>query len=219
MTPDYETAARKATELLIERKISVAPIIPIPILKSMYPRVVLVTFADMAIDVHSDRDDIVMTFTEGQDAFTTVRRKDGELQYIIAYNMRLPFFMLQRGLARELGHIVLQHDGTKPESVRTEEAKCFARHLLCPRPVLMAVKNAGISLTTEVVGNITGCFERCIAGMQKTPGAHIPADLNLQVKAQFSAFISNFLDCQKTLGREDCSSLANFGTYMDNYEE
>ena len=163
MTPDYETAARKATELLLKYKISAAPIIPIPILKDMYPKVVIVTFADMANDMNTDRRNIVMMFSDSQDAATIVRRKNGELQYIIAYNQRLPFYMLQRGLARELGHIILEHDGSKPEDVRAKEALCFAQHFLCPRPVLMAVKNAGVPLTTEVVGNITGCFEHCIA--------------------------------------------------------
>ena len=46
------------------------------------------------------------------------------------YNSSLPDFLLRRTLARELGHVVLEHDGTGPEDVWMEEARCFAYHLL-----------------------------------------------------------------------------------------
>ena len=35
MTPDYEAAANKALETLIENKINTTPIIPLPVLKRM----------------------------------------------------------------------------------------------------------------------------------------------------------------------------------------
>lgn len=219
MKPDYENAARKATELIVERNICAMPMLPIPILKSMYPRVCVVTFAELAMRAGIARESAIMTFGANQDAVTSVRVFGGELRYTVVYNQMLPFVMVQRALARELGHIVLGHDGTKPDDVRTEEAKCFARHFLCPRPVLRAIQNAGIPLTTEVVGNVTGCFERCIAEMQRTPGCHVPAELNRKVHEQFSGYIDNFLSYQRFLAPEDQSSLANFGTFMDGYEE
>lgn len=218
MTPDYESAARRATEILIERHITATPILPLPILKSM-PNVYVITFADQAVQSGLDRNDVVMTFGQDQDAATFVRNTDGAQFYTVVYNQILPFVMLQRALARELGHIALQHSGAKPVAVRTEEAKVFARHLLCPRALIKSVQDAGVPLTTEVIGNLTGCFERCIADMQKTPGCHVPAELNRKVREQFAPYVENYLHYQRYLMVNDQSSLANFGTFMDNYEE
>ena len=33
-------------------------------------------------------------------------------------------------------------------------------------------------MSVEVLGNMTGCYERCLAGMRKTPGVKVPAELN-----------------------------------------
>jgi hypothetical protein len=128
-------------------------------------------------------------------------------------------YILQRALAREMGHIVLGHDGSLPEDVRMAEALTFAHHFLCPRPLIHAVQEAGIPLTVEVLGNMTGCYERCLIGMRKTPAAHVPAEMNRQIKAQFSDYVKNFLDYESFLSQTDESMIANFGTYMDGYEE
>mgnify|MGYP007122071943 CR=1 FL=1 len=76
------------------------------------------------------------------DALTCVRRKDGVLQYIVMYNTSLPSFLLLRSLARELGHIILQHDGSCPENIWMEEANCFAYHLLCCAPATILYRPA-----------------------------------------------------------------------------
>jgi hypothetical protein len=55
--------------------------------------------------------------------------------------------------------------------------------------------------------------------MQNTPATHVPPDLNRQVRSQFSEYISEFLDFQQYLSNSDHSMLANFGTFMDGYEE
>ena len=99
------------------------------------------------------------------------------------------------------------------------EAFCFAHHLLCPRPIIHAVKGSGMPFTIEVLGAMTGCYERCLQGMKKEPGAHVPAELNQQIHFQFSDYINNFLDYESYLFKSDESALADFGTYMDNYEE
>ena len=219
MTPDYEKAAIKATETIITHRICTAPVDPMPILKSM-PGTLMLSYADAAQSLGIDRHDLISLFGIGnQDAATFAREIRGRLCYFVIYNQRLPFYMLQRGLARELGHIVLGHDGSRPENVRMTEAICFAQHLLCPRPVIKAVEAAGIPLTVEVVGAITGCYERCLAGMRKTPGIRVPAELNRRIKEQFKEYISNFIDFQNYLKADDESMLANFGTFMDNYEE
>lgn len=219
MKADVETAALKATETLIKYHVSVAPVIPLPILKAM-PNVLVLSFAEMASRIGTDRQTVLMSFgSDNRDVVTTVSNKDGKLRYFVAYNQRLPFYMLQRALARELGHIVLQHDGSRPEEVRQEEALFFARYLICPRPLIKALQDSVRPLTVETVGNVTGCYERCLLGLRRTPGAHVPAELNRIVRDQFSDYIANFIDCQEILTANDITDEAKFGTYMENYEE
>lgn len=219
MTADFERVAILANETLVKYHVTTTPIIPLPILKAI-PNVFVVSFTEMANSTGLDRKDLVMMFgVENQDAVTLVKEIKGKIKYFIAYNQRLPFYMLQRALARELGHIVLGHDGSKPEDVRMAEALYFARHLLCPRPLIKAIMDSGIPLTIEVVGNLTGCYGRFLSGLRYTPGAHVPAELNRKVREQFSDYIQNVLDYQMVMSQEDDSPLANFGSYMDGYEE
>lgn len=217
MTPDIDRAAIAACHTLLEYDISAAPIAPLPILKSL-PRVFVVSFTEIAAQTGLDRNSMVMMLgPENQDAQTFVSELDGQLHYFVAYNQRLPFYLLQRGLARELGHIVLGHDGTRPEDVRATEALYFARHLLCPRPLIRLLQSRGVDLTMETVGNLTGCYERCMMGIRKTPGAHVPADLNRLVSALFSDYLDNYLNFHRVISHDDASARADFGTYMDNY--
>lgn len=218
MHPDVTTAAIKAAETLIKFRIAAAPVDPLPILKQL-PGVIVVPYTEIAEKLGTDRKQILSTFEEAKDAVTFVENIRGRLKYFVIYNRRLPDYLRQRALARELGHILLGHDGSRPEDVRNEEALYFARHLICPRPVLHAVQQSGIPLTVEVVGNITGCYEKCISGMQKTPGANVPAQLNKIVREQFADYIADFLDYLRVVAGEDDTSLANFGTFMDGYCE
>ena len=219
MTPDYDRAATKAAEILIKHKICTAPIDPIPILKET-ENINVLTFTEMSIVMGIGRKDLLSKFeAENHDAVTSVHVRNGVNHYLVAYNMRLPQYIIQRALARELGHIVLGHDGTRPEEVRNAESLCFAHHLLCPRALINAIQSSGTKITTEVLGNTTGCYERCLVGMRHTPATHVPPELNRQVRDQFRDYISDFLDFQSWLSIDDDSMLANFGTYMDGYEE
>ena len=219
MTPDFDRAATAAMETLIKYNINTAPVLPFPIFKRT-PGVLVLSFAEISDAFNIERKHFVNIFgEENQDAITTVHTDDNKLRYVVTYNQRLPFYMLQRSLARELGHIVLGHDGSRSVEARTAEAYCFAYHLLCPRPLIKAVQDAGIKLTTEVLGNMTGCYERCLLGMKQTPGTNVPAELNQKVREQFADYIDNFLDYQSIISASDNSPVADFGTYMDNYEE
>ena len=219
MTPDYERSAVAAMQMLIKHGITSAPIDPLPVFKRS-PGVLVLSFTEMSNQIGMDRDNLLTSFeTENHDAVTSLHLDDGKLRYLVTYNQRLPMYLLQRALARELGHIVLGHDGSRPESVRMAEAYCFAHHFLCPRPLIYAIQQSGIPFTVEVLGAMTGCYERCLQGMRKTPSVHVPADLNRKVKEQFSDYISNFLDFESYLSKSDESMIANFGTYMDGYEE
>ena len=219
MTPDFDRAATAAAEVLIKYGISTAPVDPIPIFKRA-DGFNVITFTEMSRLVGVDRTDLLSTFdVENHDAVSTVYLKNGKKHYLVAYNMRLPQYLIQRALAREMGHIVLGHDGTRPQAVRNAEAICFAHHLICPRALVHAIQESGLKITTEVLGNTTGCYERCLIGMRREPATHVPAELNRKVHEQFAEYISEFLDFQSYLSQADDSMIANFGTFMDGYEE
>lgn len=219
MNPDFDRAATAAAEILVKYGISTAPVDPIPIFKKA-DGFNVVTFTEMSRLIGVDRSDLLSAFdAENHDAVTSAYLKDGHPHYLIAYNMRLPSYLIQRALAREMGHIVLGHDGSRPEEVRNAEASCFAHHLLCPRALIHAIQESGTRITVEVLGNTTGCYERCLVGMRHTPATHVPPELNRHVRDQFADYLADFLDFQSFLSREDDSMIANFGTFMDGYEE
>lgn len=219
MTPDYDRAATAAAEILIKYDVRKAPVDVKRIFKDA-PNAFLFTFTEMSSRIGIDRADLVTTFeAESRDAVSSVIVRNGEKRYIVAYNNRLSDFLVQRALARELGHIALGHDGTRPEAVRNAEALAFARHFICPRALVHSIMEKGHRVTFEMLGNMTGCYERCLMGMQGTPAAHVPPELNRKIKAQFREYVDEFLDFQSFLALEDRSMIANFGTFLDGYEE
>ena len=219
MTPNLERAATAAAETLIKYNVTSAPVAPLRILKA-HPGVIVLSFTELASGMGMERKELLDQYgSMNRDAFTLVKEVGGKLRYFVCYNLLLPDYLLQRAIARELGHIVLEHDGSRPEEVRMTEAMFFARHLLCPRPLIRAIQDSGIPITVETLGLITGCYERCLVGLQKSHGVHVAPELNRMVHDQFAAYVQNFVDCQAILTANDDSALVNFGGYMDNYEE
>ena len=219
MTPDYQTAAIKATETLIRYNIGTAPVDPLPILKKV-PGVIVLSFEEMSQKINVDRKKILDTIgCDNQDAVTTVFIDEGNLKYVVAYNRILSTGFIGRALARELGHILLGHDGSRPEEIRNEEAKCFAHHLLCPRPLIHLLQATGIRLTTEALGNITGFYDHCLSCIRKQPSVEVPAELNKKVSEQFMPYVMNLFEYQRYASLKDGSALADLGSYMDNYIE
>lgn len=219
MKPDYQSAAVMAAETLIQHRISSTPISPLPILKHT-PNVLVLSYEALSNRMDQDRLRVISLFGDkNQDAFTTVHMADGKPRYIVTYNQQLSQVLVQRALARELGHIVLGHDGSLPEDVRNAEAICFAHHLLCPRPLIHLVQATGLRLTVDLLGNLTGCNSHCLSCMRLMPGVKVPADLNRAVRDQFMPFFLNFFEYQRTAYLTDGSALAEFGTFMDDYEE
>lgn len=218
MTPDYQKAAIKATETLIQYQIGTAPIDPLPILKKT-PGVIVLSFEEMSQKTNIDRKEILDTLgCKNQDAVTTVFLDD-DLKYVVTYNRMLSSGIICRALARELGHILLGHDGSRPEEVRNEEAKCFAHHLLCPRPLIHLIQATGIRLTVEMLGNVTCFYDHCVSCIRKQPAVKVPAELNKQVAEQFMPYITNLFEYQRYASLKDGSALADLGVYMDYYEE
>ena len=162
MQPDYQRAATLALETLIRYRVSYAPVDPLPILKAT-PGVLVLSYADMADTIGVERSCVLNNLSaETHDATTVVDLHGGRRRYLIGYNRQLPTSVIDRALARELGHIVLGHDGSRPEDVRTEEATFYARHLLCPRPLIRAIQDAtDIPITQGLLGNITGYYNQC----------------------------------------------------------
>ena len=74
-----------------------------------------------------DRETLISMFDSGnQDAITMFRNGS----YLVIYNQELPCRVIRHAVARELGHIVMEHDGSRPEDVRMEEAEYFAERFL-----------------------------------------------------------------------------------------
>ena len=219
MTPDYERAAIKATETLIRFGVSSAPVDPLPILKRM-PNVFVMTFAEMSEKAHIDRKDLISMYgCENQDALTTAYIDGETIRYTVTYNRLLPSRIIDMALARELGHIVLGHDGTRPEEVRQEEARCFAHHFMCPRPLINAISASNLRVTEDLIRNIAGCPEHCMSCLRRQPGVTVPAELNRIVRDNFMPYILNFFEYQRHAAQYDGSALADLGTYMDGYLE
>lgn len=219
MMPDYDRAAIAAMQLLIDRKITETPIDPLPILKN-YPGVRVMSFSRMADEAGIDREDLIPMVGKCMDACTfklDMHMKD--VEYVVVYNMRLPFEIVWRGVARELGHIVLGHDGSRTIEARMAEAMCFSHHLLSPRPILRMIQDAGVPFTLDVLANTTGCIDECVHDMQSIPATHVPSVMNRQVKEQFSRGINEYLRFYAASPKKDQSPLLNFGTFMDGYEE
>ena len=115
MLPNYDLAATKAMELLISKKITETPILSLPILKK-YPHVRIMSFTNMADDSEIKRDDLVLKFGSNQDAATFRMYGMEDVDYVVVYNMKLTHEDIRRAIARELGHIILGHDGqTRPQ--------------------------------------------------------------------------------------------------------
>lgn len=219
MTANYEKAATAAAETLIAYNINSAPVTPLPILKRL-PGVLVVSYEDMSHTLNMDRQCVMDAFGDrNQDAFTSVNIIDGKPQYLVTFNQKLPEYLFQRALARELGHIVLGHDGSLPEDVRNEEAKAFAHHLLCPRALIHSIHATGLRVTVDLIGNVTGCYDYCLSCMRKMPATHVAADLNQKIRDQFLPYVMNFFNYQRRATLRDGSALADLGTYMDGYEE
>lgn len=216
MNPDYNKAATRAAETLIKYSVKTSPVSPLPILEQM-DNVIVTSFAEMCDSSGINPCEMKPLFGKNQDAISSIHVEDGRAWYVVAYNSLLPFSTIQHALAREMGHIVLRHEGSSPEN--SAEAICFAQHLLCPRPLIHAIQATNIRLTKDVLANLTGIFNQCLTCIRRTPGTSVPAAVNRFVRGQFMPFVINYFDYYMLVRPEDGSAIADFGTFMDGYEE
>jgi len=216
MTPDINKAAVMASETLIRYNVKKFPVSPLKILRQM-DNVIVVSFSDLSTRSCLDQRDLIHLFGKNLDAVTSVHMENGRNVYVLAYNKMLPFPMAQRALARELGHIVMKHEGSSAKN--SDEAACFAVHLLCPRALIHAIQATGLRITHDLLANLTGVFDQSLSSLRRIPGASVPASMNRFVRSQLMPFIINFFEYYRTVLPSDGSALADFGTYMDEYEE
>ena len=216
MNPDYNKAATRAAETLIKYGVKTSPVSPLPILEQM-DNVIVTSFAEMCDSSGINPCEMKPLFGKNQDAISSIHVEDGRAWYVVAYNSLLPFSMIQHALAREMGHIVLGHEVSTPEN--EAEAICFARHLLCPRPLIHAIQATNIRLTKNLLAQLTGIFDQSLTDIRKTPGTKVPAGMNRFIRGQFLPYFINFFQYYQTVLPADGSALADLGTYMDDYEE
>ena len=181
------------------------------------PNVIVISVSEMSNISGITHSDIVPMFGKNRDAICSIHKENEKQVYIVAYNNLLPFNIVQRALAREMGHIVLKHDTASKNN--TEEALCFAQHLLCPRALIHAVQATGMRFTTDLLTNLTGACEQSIVYMRHIPETKVPYRLNRFILGQFMPFFRNFFDYYQTAKPKDGSGLVDFGTYMDGYTE
>ena len=121
MKPDYQKAEQKALELK-----EAGADCPLQILKKLN-NVAATSFADASGRYGICREALISMFDVcNQDAITIFRNGS----YLVIYNQELPCKTIRHAVARELGHIVMEHDGSRSEDVRMEEAECFAKCFL-----------------------------------------------------------------------------------------
>lgn len=219
MKPDYDRAAALAMKTLLKNKVTQTPVDSLSILLN-YPGVRVMSFTRFAMQAGIEREDLVPLFGENQDAATFhLDMNIDDVKYVVVYNQRLPFDIIWRGVARELGHIVLGHDGqTRSTEVRRAEAMCFAHHLISPRPVIRMLQDA-FPLTMNVLTATTGCSDDCVEDLRTIPGARVPAELNRKVKALFERGINEYISFYRASQKPDKSAIIDFGSYMDGYVE
>lgn len=220
-TPDFDLAATRALEILRDNHITETPINPLPILLET-PGVRVMPFTKMANEVNRERHDLIPMFGTNTDAATFHLQMPGleNVEYVVVYNMRLPFEIIWRGIARELGHIVLGHTGmTRTADARMAEALCFAHHLISPRPIIHFLQRSGLPLTMNVLSAVTGCSDECVDELQTIPGVQVPADLNAQIRELFAPHLTEYINFAKSSAKVDRSPVVDFGSFMDGYEE
>ena len=121
MEPDFKKAEQKAKELR-----EAGEDCPLQMLKKLH-NVAAVSFANASARYGICREALISMFDDcNQDAITMFRNGS----YLVIYNQKLPCEMVRHAVARELGHIVMEHDGSRPEDIRMQEAEYFAEQFL-----------------------------------------------------------------------------------------
>lgn len=211
---DYLKAATRANEILIRYNVRKSPVMPLPILEQM-ENVNVVTFAE----IHSASSVDIREIAGGKfrDSCLMIHNENGKNEYRVAYNDLLPDSVLQKSLSIELAHIALEH--TERSADNEAEAKFFALHFLCPRPLVHLMQAISMRITEDLLASLTGARYENLIDLRRAPGVPVHSRLNRFVGNQFLPFIMNFYEYYRDVKPFDGSALVDFGTFMDNYKE
>ena len=188
MPADQLRAARMAYRVLLAQQIRTLPVDPLTLLRRCRDtRVMTVSEAAAALDrteasleaLFADADADAATLRlpgESADAYVVVYRPDG-------HPARLRFT-----LAHELGHRLLGHAGAN--SAEEQEADCFASHLLCPDPVLHALRYSDVRSAAQTLATACYISLTCARVTLRRPPVRLEDDLVCAVADLLSDHIS-----------------------------
>lgn len=211
---DYLKAATRANETLIRYNIRRTPVQPLPILEQI-ENVKVATFAEL----HNASSVDLCRLGGGKfrDSCSMIYSENRKRKYLVAYNDLLPNPVLQKSLMTELGHVVLGH--TERSAENETEAKFFALHILCPRPLVHLMQAISMRITEDLLANLTGTLHETLFEIRRAPGVAVPARINRFIGNQFLPFMLNYFEYCRDVKPPDGSALVDFGTYMESYEE
>ena len=89
MRADYDKAATKALEVIVDNWIHNTPIDPLPVLKKQ-KGVMVRSLTDLSETAHMTRSFVKASFGKNMDAMT-FHIDNQNCQYVVFYNQRLPF--------------------------------------------------------------------------------------------------------------------------------
>lgn len=128
--PDYQTATNAAYKIIAERELFSIETNVFSVAEQLGNcRIYTYGLANFWFGIPLD-----VLLSTSEYGFS-IKKKD---KRIIYYNEKMPLSCIRFTLAHEIGHAVLKHqDEDDPAAER--EANCFARNLLCPLPVALAL--------------------------------------------------------------------------------
>jgi len=206
-TIDCITAATQALRALVKFKISRTPIYPQQILQAS-SMATLVTFDEEKDEYNKGT--IV--------SYQIEKRKNGNIHYAFHTNNNAPIGFISLSLAVYLGDIYLGHG--LHHTVNWNDARCFAMHLMFPRPVIKLLDERGYAFTEKSFAKIFGFYDWCIDALKNAPPVETSPELNRLVKEQFTPYIDLLDEIgeleQGEIGEE---KLLDLKKYMAGYEE
>lgn len=129
--PDYKTATNAAYRVIAERELFSIETNVFAIAEQLGNcRVYTYGLANFWFNIPLD-----VLLATSEYGFS-IKKKD---KRIIYYNEKMPLSCIRFTLAHEIGHAVLRHQDEEDLDAE-KEANCFARNLLCPLPIALALE-------------------------------------------------------------------------------
>ena len=186
--PDLRRAAAMAYRVLAARKIRQLPVDPLPILRACRDTCVY-TAVEAADVLQLSSREAASLFTDA-DALTWRFQENGKMRYITIYRPDGNPARLRFTLAHELGHRLLNHEGSTLAEER--EADCFASHLLCPEPALRRMADQCRKTAPERIATAFYVSRACACTLALREPAGVDNDLWDAVDLQLADAVDAF---------------------------